>query len=82
MAKHRGQARTASPSAARRSFDKRISQLVTVALDQGCELERRNRHYALRFPDGQTVTIPTTSEGRTGMNFRQELRRRGINVPR
>ena len=65
-----------------RGMDPRMSQLVRTATKQGCGLERRTKHLALRFPDGQLLTVPSSSEGRTGMNFRQELRRRGLEVPK
>lgn len=74
--------RTKSTKGSLRGMDPRMSQLVRVAARQGCTLERRTKHLALRFPDGQLLTVPSSSEGRTGMNFRQELRRRGIEVPR
>ena len=72
----------AKMTAASRGLDARMGQLVKVAVKQGCVLERRRKHYALRFPDGQLITVPSSSEGSTGMNFRGNLRRRGIEVPR
>jgi hypothetical protein len=56
--------------------DKDIRRAVQLALASGCTITCGRKHNRLRFPSGESVTIPCTpSDHRTVRNFQADVRR-------
>lgn len=63
----------------RRKAQREVDELVAIAVLQGWSSKLGGRHYMLRGPDGQTVTVSKTpSDWRAVKNIRADLRRAGV----
>lgn len=55
---------------------KEVHQLVKSLVKAGWEPIKKSRHWQVRSPKGDVLTIPNTpSDGRALMNFKSDLRR-------
>lgn len=60
-----------------------IEELLEIAKSQGAEPVRTQKHWRVRLPNGQCVTVAnTSSDWRALANMVREFRRRGMDVRR
>jgi len=58
------------------SRNKNIDTIVKELVRNGWEPARRSRHWQVKSPNGNVLTIPNTpSDGRALLNFRADLKR-------